>query len=165
MAFLVVLVQRVVFVVLSRRQLGQQLAEGCAGPSSRAPLRSGTRGRSALRLDVGLGASSCCAQGLRREPEHFGQLVGRKFGQPIIARTYDPFGQVALRFDHLVDPLLERAYADQLAHLDVAALTDAEGAVGCLVLDRRVPPAVEVDYVVGRGEVEPGAPRPSARGP
>ena len=36
-------------------------------------------------------------------------------------------------------------------------LADAEGAVGGLVLDGRIPPAVEVDHVRGGGQVEPGA--------
>ena len=42
-------------------------------------------------------------------------------------------------------------------------LADAERAVGRLVLDRRVPPAVEVHHVRRRGEVEPACRRPSAR--
>ena len=37
---------------------------------------------------------------------------------------------------------------------DVLLLADAEGAVGRLVLDRRVPPAIEVDDVRRRGQVE-----------
>ena len=36
-------------------------------------------------------------------------------------------------------------------------LADAERAIGGLVLDRRVPPAIEVDDVRRGGEVEPGA--------
>ena len=36
-------------------------------------------------------------------------------------------------------------------------LADAEGAVGGLVLDGRVPPAVEVDHVRGRRQVQAGA--------
>ena len=38
-------------------------------------------------------------------------------------------------------------------------LPDAEGAVGRLVLDGRVPPAVEVDHVRGRRQVQPRAAR------
>ena len=55
--------------------------------------------------------------------------------------------------------LLERARADELVHLDVAGLADAKGAVGGLVLDRRVPPAVEVEDVVGGGKVQSRAAR------
>ena len=39
--------------------------------------------------------------------------------------------------------------AEELVHLHVPRLADAEGAVGGLVLHRRVPPAVEVEDVVG----------------
>ena len=63
------------------------------------------------------------------------------------------------RFDceHLGDPVLDGALADQPVHLDGPGLADAVRAVGGLVLDGRVPPAVVVDDVVGAGEVEPGA--------
>src|SRR4051812_30491787 len=39
----------------------------------------------------------------------------------------------------------------------VLLLADPEGAVGGLVLDRRVPPAVEVYYVRSRRQVQAGA--------
>src|SRR5690606_12305989 len=35
-----------------------------------------------------------------------------------------------------------------------AFLADAIGAVGCLVFDGRIPPAIEVEHVVGRGQIE-----------
>jgi hypothetical protein len=44
-------------------------------------------------------------------------------------------------------------------HLDVLRLADAEGAVHGLVLDRRVPPAVEEEHVVGGRQVQAGAAR------
>ena len=69
-------------------------------------------------------------------------------------RADDVLGERALALDHLVDALLERAGADELVHLHVARLADAEGAVGGLVLDGRVPPAVEVEDVVRAGQVE-----------
>ena len=62
-----------------------------------------------------------------------------------------------LALDQLVELLLERAGADELVHLHVARLADAEGAVGGLVLHGRVPPAVEVEDVVGARQVEAGA--------
>ena len=61
---------------------------------------------------------------------------------------------LALALDHLVDALLERAGTHVLVDLHVARLADAERAVGGLVLDGRVPPAVEVEDVVRRGEVQ-----------
>ena len=48
---------------------------------------------------------------------------------------------------------------DQLVDLDGAALADPVGPVGGLVLDRRVPPPVEMDDVGRGGEVEPGPTR------
>ena len=59
-----------------------------------------------------------------------------------------------LLLDQGVDPLLDRAAADELVHQHVALLADAEGAVGGLVLDGRIPPAVEVDHVRGGGQVQ-----------
>ena len=53
--------------------------------------------------------------------------------------------------------LLDRAAGDQPVHLDRLGLADPVGAVGGLLLDGRVPPAVDVDDVVGAGQVEPGA--------
>ena len=47
------------------------------------------------------------------------------------------------------DALLDRALADELVDEDGAALADAVGAVGRLVLDGGVPPAVVVDDVAG----------------
>ncbi len=41
--------------------------------------------------------------------------------------------------------------------MDVTALADPVRTVRRLVLDRRVPPAVVVDHVARRGEVQPGA--------
>ena len=56
-----------------------------------------------------------------------------------------------------VDALLDRPAADELVHQNVLLLPDAIGAVGGLVLDGRIPPAVEVDDVRRRGEVQAGA--------
>ena len=44
----------------------------------------------------------------------------------------------------------ERAGRQHLVHVDGARLADAEGAVGRLVLDGGVPPAIEVEDVVRR---------------
>ena len=59
--------------------------------------------------------------------------------------------------DQLVDPLLDRPRAHHLVHLDDPRLADAVGAVRRLILDGRVPPAVEVEDVVGGRQVEPEA--------
>ena len=53
--------------------------------------------------------------------------------------------------------MFDGALADEFVDDDVLLLADAEGAVGGLVFDGGVPPAVEVDDVAGGGEVEAGA--------
>ena len=45
----------------------------------------------------------------------------------------------------------KRALGDEPVHLDGPVLADPVRAVGGLVLDRRVPPAVVVDHVASRG--------------
>ena len=72
----------------------------------------------------------------------------------------DRVGQLALGLQHLGDAVLDRALGDEAVHLHRAGLADAVGAVGGLVLDGRVPPAVVVDDVVGAGQVEAGAAPP-----
>ena len=69
-------------------------------------------------------------------------------------------GEPALGLDQLVDPLLDGARADHPVHLHHPRLADPVRAVGCLILDRRVPPAVEVEDVAGVGQVEAQAARP-----
>src|SRR5258708_23277017 len=61
-----------------------------------------------------------------------------------------------LQFD---DPLFDRARGDQFIDEDGLCLADAVGAVGRLVLDRRVPPGVVMDHRIRRGEVQAAAPR------
>ena len=63
-------------------------------------------------------------------------------------------GQVALGVVELDDFLLDRVGGDEAVDRDRAGLADAVGAVGGLVLHRRVPPGVHVDHVVGGGEVQ-----------
>ena len=68
-------------------------------------------------------------------------------------------GHLLLALDHRVDLLFQRARADELMHLHVLLLPDAKGAVGRLVLHGRVPPAVEVEDVVGGRQVQAHAAR------
>ena len=65
--------------------------------------------------------------------------------------------QGALGFDERVDAILDRATADELVHEDRLSLANPERPVGRLVLDRRIPPAVEVADVVRRHQVQPGS--------
>src|SRR6516162_690283 len=72
------------------------------------------------------------------------QLRVGKLGQPPLAGADHAGGHVALA----LDLLLQCTGAEKLMHLDVARLSDAKGAIGRLVLDGRVPPAVEVEDVL-----------------
>ena len=74
------------------------------------------------------------------------QLLGAAFQQVL--------GQSDLLFDQGVDLIFDRPSADELVNQHVASLANAEGAVRGLVLDGRVPPAVEVDDVRGGRQVE-----------
>ena len=64
----------------------------------------------------------------------------------------DGIGGVLFFGDEGVDFFLQGAGGDEFVDKDVALLADAEGAVGRLVLDGGIPPAVEVDDVAGGGE-------------
>ena len=54
--------------------------------------------------------------------------------------------------------LLDRATANEFVHEHVALLPDPEGAVGRLVFDGGVPPAVEMHDMRGGGQIEPAPP-------
>src|SRR5208283_4077646 len=56
--------------------------------------------------------------------------------------------------DQRVDSLLDRATANEFVYEDIALLPDAEGAVGRLVFDGGVPPAVEMRDMRGGGQIE-----------
>jgi hypothetical protein len=56
-------------------------------------------------------------------------------------------GHLLLRLEKSVDLLLDRSSTDELVNENVALLPDAEGSIRRLVLDRRAPPAIEVNLV------------------
>src|SRR6266852_7094323 len=64
-----------------------------------------------------------------------------------------------LRFDQLVNSLLDRSSADELVDDDALLLTDPEGAVRRLVLHCWIPPTIEVNDVGSRGQVQPRSTR------
>ena len=68
-------------------------------------------------------------------------------------------GKVAFGLVQTEDLLLDGVGSDEVIDRDVAMLTDTVGAVGGLLFDGRVPPRVEMDDVVGSGEVEAYASR------
>jgi len=58
---------------------------------------------------------------------------------------------------HLVDALFQSTEGDELMHEDILLLADTEGPVGGLVFNRRVPPAVKMEHMVGGGQGEADA--------
>src|SRR5450755_3663295 len=84
-----------------------------------------------------------------RQRDDLAQVGDRQLAQPALPGAYDAIGQRLLLLDHDVDALLQRADADELAHLHVASLANPECPVGGLILDRRIPPSVDMDNVVG----------------
>jgi hypothetical protein len=50
-----------------------------------------------------------------------------------------------------VDAFFQRPRADELVDLDIAGLADAEGPVSGLVFHRWIPPAIEMEDMVGSG--------------
>src|SRR5215472_1056038 len=75
----------------------------------------------------------------------------------VAAGFVDAFCQRLLAFLQLQHALFDSALRHELVDKDGLVLADAVGAVGRLVLDRRVPPGVVVDDRIGRGQIEPGA--------
>src|SRR3954447_23081614 len=69
------------------------------------------------------------------EREQLAQLIGAQIGHPVLAGADDRGRERLLPLDHRVDLLLQRAGADEFAYLHVPRLSDAECAIGGLVLD------------------------------
>ena len=85
-------------------------------------------------------------------PNQFQQLLrrqstarGRRFEEAV--------GQVAFCGVQGGDPFFDRAFGDEPVDRHGTLLAQAVGAVGSLVLHRRVPPGVHVQDVVGRRQV------------
>src|SRR5271157_192431 len=65
---------------------------------------------------------------------------------------------MALRFDQLIDFFFDRPPAYELVYQHILVLSNAERAVRSLVLNRGVPPAIEVDHVRSGGKIEARTP-------
>src|SRR6266851_9843904 len=91
------------------------------------------------------------------QDEQIAQFGGRQHRQPVLAGAHQCAGKILLALDHIVDLLLHGSGAEKLVHLHLAGLPDTEGTVRRLILDGGVPPAVEVEDVVGGGQIEPCA--------
>ena len=61
--------------------------------------------------------------------------------------------------DHFVNLLFQRAAANELVNLYIACLADAKCPIRRLILDRGIPPPVEMKDVAGRRQIQPRAAR------
>ena len=95
----------------------------------------------------------------RPQRHQLGELVVGQLGDPALAGADHRIRQLAFRLQQGCDAVLQRALGDQPVHLDGTVLPDPVGAVGRLVLHRRVPPAVVVQHMGGAGEGQAGAAR------
>src|SRR5258708_3239655 len=75
---------------------------------------------------AGGGYQSLLTDSILRQLEYFAQILARQLGQPALPIGDDEVSQRLFLLDHLVDLLLERPGADELAYLDVALLPHAE---------------------------------------
>ena len=91
------------------------------------------------------------------QAEDFGELLVVHVGEPCFAGVHGQVGDGFFGFEERVDFLFEGAFGDKAVDLDVALLTDTEGAVGGLRFDGGVPPQIVMDDLRGGDEVETGA--------
>jgi hypothetical protein len=59
-----------------------------------------------------------------------------------------------LRLDQLIDLILDSALTDELVHQNIARLPDPERPIGCLILDGRIPPTIEMHHMRGGGQMQ-----------
>ena len=86
-------------------------------------------------------------------PHQIFQVVDGHCAADVAARK-ERIGQIAFGFVEAQDFLLDGVARNQVIDGHVLVLPDAVGAVGGLLLDGGIPPRVQVDDVVGVGQVE-----------
>ena len=74
-------------------------------------------------------------------------------GEPCFAGVHGQVGDGFFGFEERVDFLFEGAFGNKAVDLDVALLTDTEGAVGGLCFDGGVPPQIVMDDLRGGDKV------------
>src|ERR1019366_7094262 len=144
----------------------RRIARSCAPRSSRARSRAPSSSSSPPRARRAAAAGRRTRTvGTRTRPSRFSlradslllaqrapevkldeahQVVVRELGQTGLRAALDHgVREGALGRDERVDALLDRAAADELVHEDVPLLPDPERAIGSLILDGGVPPAIE----------------------
>ena len=108
------------------------------GAEPRPPFRESTRD-----------SASTARAAVDQRQELFGADLSRS-----LAPVEEGAGQALLLPVELDDLFFDRVLGDESIHGDGALLADAVGAVGRLRFHRGVPPRVEVNHVVGGGEVQ-----------
>ena len=82
------------------------------------------------------------------EPDQIEQCIVRQLSEADLTVTgQDIVRQFLLLRDHLIDAFFNRASGHEFVHQHIVSLADAKGTVGGLILDRWIPPAIEVDDV------------------
>ncbi len=87
--------------------------------------------------------------------QNFYQLLTRPMQLLFACSTHDLLRHLALGRQKRVDPLLERPLHKKFVDVDGLVLTDSVHAVSSLRFSCRIPPAVGMDDVVGRREIDP----------
>src|SRR5471030_2068059 len=101
------------------------------------------------------GPSGRVLQRLRRQRDRRSDRAEIEIAEPVLrAARHDFLHELALRVEQLVDPLLERPETDQAVYEDRLPLPQAMHTIRCLLLDGGIPPAVEVEDVVRRRQVQ-----------
>src|SRR5450755_654061 len=93
----------------------------------------------------------------RTEPDELAEFLIGEFGQRHLVSGEQAVSDRALVTQQLADVVLDRVLGDEVVHMDGLVAPDAVGKVGGLVFGGGVPVPVEVDHVVGAGEVETDA--------
>ena len=89
--------------------------------------------------------------------EQFLDIAPGEVLEKVFAFVDEVVEEELLLFLKLEDFLLDGAAGDETIDIDRFGLTHAMRAVDSLVFDARIPPRIEDDDVVGRGQVESGA--------
>src|SRR5579875_1220719 len=97
--------------------------------------------------------------GLSTQCEQFFQLCGGHLGEPVFAGSYNACRQFFFLLNHGIDAFFQRADANEFVYLHVALLSNAESSISGLILHSGVPPAIKMEDVIGRREIEADAAR------
>ena len=93
------------------------------------------------------------------EIEYFGELLVVHVRKPGFAGIHGHIGDSLLCLQQGVDFFFEGTLGNKAVHLNILGLPDTEGAVGCLRLNRRIPPQVVMNHLRGGSQIQAGSSR------